>query len=368
MITGLVTRREVLAAPAMLAALEDSPDPAPRLVEPGPAMMMANHVAVSPNGRLIAFDFARVSQNGGNIWSGIGLFERDSGRLHRIPNPPGRRLALESFSPTGTHLVCKSGVTGINTMRGVALVELATGRAREVYGPASPVPGLPIWYVSDAAVQPGSNQVLIARSAGYGQPHDLLLLDPDRGSLRTMLPAAESSRYFEDIRFLSPQEILFQVEAGLRGQLAEEVRALGLESRGPITCRLRLGETPRVLMPDLQRASGQSDHSDYFLRIALARDGTLYSTSRRGNPGPGFSNQICRIDMRAQRMEYLTATPGLKNDVAVAADGSLVAFLARDAVDPRSPLDLWTLNPRGGAPTKHGALARVQADKSFFLP
>lgn len=351
----------------MLVALEDSPDPAPRLVEPGPVMMMANQVAVSPDGRLIAFDFARVSQNGGNIWSGIGLFEPSSDRLQRVPNPPGRRLNLESFSPTGTHLICLSGVTGIKTLRGVALVELATGRTREVFGPASPVPGMPIWYVSDAAVQPGSNRLLIARSARYGQQHDLLLLDPDRGDLRTILSEADSSYYFEDIRFLSPRDIYLQIGTGLRGRIAEEVRALGRDGHGPITCHLRLGETLRVLVPDLQRAN-QGGQSDLFLRIALARDGTLYSASRRGSPGPGFSNQICRIDVRTQRVEYLTATPGLKNGVAVASDGSLVAFLARDAVDPRSPLDLWTLDPRGGAPTKRGALARVQADKSFFLP
>ena len=300
-------------------------------------------------------------------WSGVGLLDRSTGRLRRIPNPANRRLCSPVFNPAGTQLACLSGAAG-HDLRGVALVDLSTGLVREVFGPASAVLGYPINNVLDVAVQPGTGHLLIARAPGLRAAYELLLLDPKQGVLQTILPQEESARYLRNIQFIGPAEIIFQLDRSFRGRIAAEVAPLESDHFGPVNCRLRFGKTPRLLVPELERSPNPPFDNGDMLSLAMARDGTVIGTSRRGVPGPGYATQVAQVDVAEQRLHYLTATPGVKNTVAIAADGGLVAFQSTDALVRGSAFFLWTLDRRDGALVRHDLLARLGADSHFFLP
>lgn len=331
--------------------------------------MLGTSLAVSPDGRWIAFDFGRPSNDSGlDWWTGVGLLDRASGGLRRIANPVGRRLDGPVFHHAGTHLACLSGVAGRQRLNGAALVGLAADDVREVYGPASPLPGLPIRYAASVAVQPGSGRLLISRRAESWQNNELLLVDLRRNEIETLLPKEQGAGYFSDAHFVTPTEALVRVGTPFAGNLGQEIRSHGLSNVNNVTCRLRFGETPRLLAPELERHPNWPNDVGGLGRLSVARDGTVISTSRRGLPGPGFANQVARIDIAAQRIDYLTSTPGLKNAVAVAPDGSFIAFLATDVLVRGSPFDLWTLHRQTGAVMKHNLLPRIRADRQFFLP
>jgi dipeptidyl aminopeptidase/acylaminoacyl peptidase len=61
---------------------------------------MLGDLAVSPDGRTVAFEF---SGNDRRI-TGLGLYEWQTGKLTRVPNPPGRTLSDPSFSHDGRRL------------------------------------------------------------------------------------------------------------------------------------------------------------------------------------------------------------------------------------------------------------------------
>jgi len=350
-------------------ALRDDP---PLRGVPGPPQRLGTNTAVSPDGRWIAFGFYRAvySTNNQVWWSGIGMLDTATGALRRVTTTDGRAYTRPVFHPDGAHLFCLWGRAGRST-RGVCRIDLTTGEERDLYGLDSPLPDPPIDSISGFGVAPDGKRLLVSRFDGVVlRLHDLRLVEFERNRVSAALPAQEGARYFGDIYFQNDIKIILTAGSGtgFGTALKGEIAAHGLDSIDSVVCRLRLGDLPRLLVPELERHPAFPNDIGGLRRIGLARDGTLVATAHRGRPGPGVSGQIARVDIDRQRLEYLTSVPGLKDGVSIAANGSVIAFLSSEVLRTSSPDDLWSLDRRSGAVVKHAMLPRLQADQRFFLP
>ncbi|MFM9829359.1 MAG: hypothetical protein ACKVOB_11545 [Sphingomonas sp.] len=358
-----ISRRQALGVPLLMATTAQAAETPTELV---------GGTATSPDGRIIAFAYAVPSAKGRTRrLTGIGLLDRATGQLQRVPNPGGRQLGYPCFDSAGGRLACLSGATGSSVWKGVAIVDLATLRATEVVVPASASSDHPIERVDTAIFQPGSGRLLIARSARYPERVEFLLLDPATTRHQVVLPEARSLARVASTAFLSADEIIFAGVGRMAGRLLQEVQAIGLRETQIVLFRLRFGEEPQVLMPALEAQRQRPGAGDAFSGTAVSRSGLMLSLTRHDvvGPPPEYGMQVVRIEPGPQRLELLTATPGRKAYPSIAFDGGVAAFMATaDGDANRNNWDLWTLDLRTGRSNNERVLARIVADRRFLLP
>lgn len=231
------------------------------------------------------------------------------------------------------------------------------------------MPDAPIWNIPSFGVAPGGERLLVGRGADPYRPAELVLVDPRRQGRRVIISEGDGAKLYLSIQFVAPEEAWFLAGRQSRGAIYEAISAFGSVSRPePYLFRVRFGEAPTLLAPELDRKMNPGGIDSGVSDFAVTRDRTAYVISRRGIPGPGYSMQVARADLGAGRLDYLTRSLGLKRGLSVAPDGVRLAFLGNRKLDNSDPYELWTIDTRTGAVTDHEVHQRIRRDPRFLLP
>lgn len=293
-------------------------------------------LAVSPNGRIVAFEFRHPTKGGG-----LGLLDWRTGRSMRLPQP----VAQPSFSYDGKSLV------GI-IERGIAVVDFATMERAEVINTVqvnNESPHFPVF-------QPGTGKILYV--AGKNADRYFKLLDPADHSEKVILGPEDG--YYTIFRpsFVGPDEIIFEALSPRNKELGQVVKALA----GPgvaVAYRLRFGGRPEILGRDLQDKTLHPDFHE-LASLAATPDGkTLVyiglSATHPYTDRRQYNLEIFRLEDGQPRQ--MTDLRNFSSFLGLSADGSVVAF----GSDPtRSKcVDLAVLDMRAGKVVKTGLLERL---------
>lgn len=340
-------------------------------VPPGPPDLVGTVTSFSADGRTLAFNYARlIPGTVRNYWVNVGLLDIGSGALRPVPRRDPWFVDRPLFDSASGRLFCMPFQAAEERVaQTIGRVDTETGAIEPLYGKWSPLPDAPIWNIPSFGVAPGGERLLVGRGADPYRPAELVLVDPRRQGRRVIISEGDGAKLYLSIQFVAPEEAWFLAGRQSRGAIYEAISAFGSVSRPePYLFRVRFGEAPTLLAPELDRKMNPAGIDSGVSDFAVTRDRTAYVISRRGIPGPGYSMQVARADLGAGRLDYLTRSLGLKRGLSVAPDGVRLAFLGNRKLDNSDPYELWTIDTRTGAVTDHEVHPRIRRDPRFLLP
>ena len=318
---------------------------------------MLDDFAMSPDGRVVAFQFSHAPKGP----RGLGLYDWQTGKLTRIPNPPGMLLGVPSFSYDGKRLavVIRNPTEGV--VSEIAVIDLATMAVTQVThadraafrGKTSPV------------FQPDSDNILYVEG-GIGVFSHLRLVNVSNGRERIVLD--EKHGFVNSVfrlSFVGSEEIYFSAIAPADLELKNAVERLGAQSANSIIAyRLRFGDKPEILFPELEKnRNGTFGHNE-FGSLTASRDGKeviFIDQTNKGTKGE-YSYDLFKLESNGRQVRATNLNSYLAHS-RVSYDGSAVAF-GVDATRKKR-LDLCVLDLRSNQITATDLLRKLAENPAF---
>jgi Tol biopolymer transport system component len=293
----------------------------------------------SPDGTTIAFLRLRAATPAADpaaprrLASAVGVRELASGREQILYSPEDRALSGLRVSPDGRTLGLIEGPFVLNTRFELVLVDVASSAVRRKVAPGNPL-GCLVWS--------GQNRIALARAGsplgdGSGTPSRIFLLDPERGSERTLLftsglfPLAGTDSRSGTCDGLGPGRlVLDQIE--WRMNLSEVSLGTASSPPRPLTSGNSRDRQP-AYSPDGSRIVFSSNRSGNMdLWMLETRTGALRQLT--DDPAqdwdPGFTPDGRHVLWSSDRSGHLEIW-------MAGADGSGARQVTRDGVDAENP-------------------------------
>jgi hypothetical protein len=293
--------------------------------------------AISPDGRLIAFDFVITGKAG---CEGLGLYDWQADTLTRIPNPPGSVVTVPSFSYDGRRLAVtmRTGLSPLDT--DIAVIDLATG----AIVPATRRDPKERVVRTGAVFQPRTGNILFVEE-GLSVPRHLKMLNIETHTEAVVLGQRAGFRTgLYRISFVDEEEIYFTARSPVDPDLRSALTNLLGPGHGSMVAstvgyRFRFGGKPEILLPELQRTLLVGLHIEGPASLTASRGGAVVVYVGINNPGPEWS-PLCDLyqilpDGSSHR---LTNLEGIIDAARISYDGSTVAFTL--AKNGKLPLEL----------------------------
>lgn len=309
---------------------------------------------LSPDGKLVAFEYRKVD---GKSY-GIGLFDRQTGKINRISPPNGfNSIGRPQFSPDGKMLAAIAGGQ-------VAVIDLSTLQAR----PVTSGPTLKV----QAIFQPHANKIFVEHYI-IKPDVQLSLLDLDTGKETPVLASVHGfSLGTAGLTFIGPDRLMFTAVSGTAvdpAMKAAEVEFAGGETRF-VPYRLRIGERPELatsLKPTFDRSIRLGGLG--VTSFSASRDGArivFVSFSGGEMPTPQGKGRQFKYDLfKLESAEPIQVTH-LGSHLAyptISYDGKTAAF----GDDPKRQyrFDLSIVDLDSGRVTTTNLLAHIVSDPAF---
>jgi len=277
----------------------------------------------SPDGTKIAFLRLRLAQpEAGSAISSpnrslVGIHELASDREQVLYTAEDRALSGLRVSPDGGTLAFIEGALVLNSRSELVLLDVASGSVRKATAPGNPL-GCLVWS--------GASRIALARAGsalgdGTGSPGRLFLLDPARGSERTLLfpsglfPLAGTDSRSGSCDTLGPGRlVLDQIE--WRMNLSQVALAPGSTPPRPLTTGNSRDRQP-AYSPDGSRI--------------------VFSSNRSGNL------DLWLLETRTGALRQLTDDPAQDWDPGFTSDGHVLW-----SSDRSGHLEIWIAGSDGG--------------------
>jgi len=325
------------------------------------AMLVLEVFAPSPDGRVVAFQYHDLSAGQNDL--GLGFLDLQSGKLTRIPNPPGKQLSEPSFSRDGKRLAAAMGNLHSLAATQITIIDPATLKTVTTVNPNP-------WEVAYPVFQPGSDNVLFV-ATNPGVPKQLRLLDLANNDEHSILDPAEGFYTIFQPSFVGPDDVLFQAMSPRDLALKQSaVDLLGKDRYDPalrITYRLHFGERPEIFLPELTR-SRTGPLLPGIPYLTASRDGETIAFIGLSIADPYNEHHQYNYEVFALRNGQERQMTNLRSLLAyahISFDGMTVAF----GSDPtrRKIVDLFVLDMRSGKVTATGLLNKLQSNPEFRL-
>ncbi len=313
------TRR---AAAGGLAAVGAAALAAPLLIDqplpPLPTTARRNglrHVAVSPNGEVIAFVFSWWIEPSSPVryGYGVGLYDLSSQRIRRIRNPLPRTLGSPSFHHSGFRLCCTLGWGGLGYDQAISVVDLPGQATSVIIQPQQQA------IRGNAVFLPDSDRLVMSEGpVGHRHPVDISAYEADGTRAECIMSEEEG---FRGVRFLQATGPLRVIFSGY-GPVGSPRCEMALQTARPSEARpyweAEFGQRPRMLCWDL---TGLASTPNGSMMVGFTRKGRWIHCNRHG-----FEQHLVRID-RDGVSTPLMELGGWPQNPAISADGETVAFL-----------------------------------------
>ncbi len=283
------------------------------------AVALLGEFNISPDGRTVVFEY----HVGREQLGGLGLYEWRTGKLTRIPGPPGMQLSSSSFSHDGRRIAAVLSHKTIDLT--VAVIDLATMACTSLTEPLSGPS-----YVVYPVFQPGTDRILFCEKH-YPNPAGLKLVSRTDRKQETVL--AEGDGFFLLYRpsFVKPDEVFFSAFNAYTKELHAEKLQTGLS--GECTFRLRFGGVPEYVFRNL--AADAKHPTLVYNSLSTSQDGRTVimlgvNLKTPSKPSGETNYEVFRIEPDGQPVQ-LTNVFGYLNYCRVSYDGSTVAFGSRPA-------------------------------------
>lgn len=355
------TRRHFLAVAgtAALATMSGCSTPG---VEAPTTPNFPRHLALSPDGRMIAF-------NGGS--KGAGLYDWRTGHIRYVPLPGGfDAFGWVSYSPDGKKLV---GVAGLarqhpHVLPGTKLgiIDLATQETTTfsvTSGFRNPV------------FRPDGRAVLYV-----GPGETLFLFDLKTQNSRALLSSEDGFYGIATPSFVSADTVFFVGTGPRNPELREAVKRLGATSPYvSIPYVLRVGSKPEVAHLDFVKSQLSNQYGGLPLLMPASRNGERIAfiglSGSESARKAYLSGDLARYDLFVMEHGQVRQVTRLENYMAYCAisdDGSTAAFglhtgplsAVRSFGRGMIPLELTIVDLNTGQVTRTDFVRRVYGDAS----
>jgi Tol biopolymer transport system component len=276
-------------------------------------------LAISPDGRVVAFQFSPAKGP-----DGLGLYEWQTGRLKRIPNPLGKRLGAPSFAYDGERLAVVSQNLTEGVVSDIAVVDLAALSVTQItHANHSGTRGK-----TNPVFQPGTDNILYVER-GIGVFNHLKLVNIYSGTERTVLD--ESHGFINSIfraSFVGLEEIYFTAIAPANPRLQKEVDDLGAENTSAtIAYRLNFGGEPEILSPQSEIRLRDKFYHAGLSSLSSSKDGrtTIFISKTNRESTSKFFYDVFKFDSSGSE-DRLTHLNGYLTHARISYNGSIVAF------------------------------------------
>ena len=314
-------------------------------------MALLDEFNISPDGRTVVFQYHVGQEHLG----GLGLYEWRTGKLSRVPGPPGMQLSSPCFSYDGRQIAAVLS-RQMDDHR-VAIIDLTTMACTPLTEPLSGPS-----YVVYPMFQPGTDRILYCQS-DWPHPTGLKLVGTADRKQETVL--AESDGFYSLGRpsFVKPDEVYFSAVNAYTKELKTEKLQTGLS--GECSFRLRFGGVPEYLFRNL--ASDAKHRALAYSTVSASQDGRtvimLGIDLRTPSKPTGETNyEVFRIDPDGQPVQ-ITNLFGYLGYCRVLYDGSTVAFGSRPGRGGPTELNILDLRTNQVTRTE---LARQLRDHARF--
>ena len=299
---------------------------------------------------------------------GLGLLEWRTGKLTRIPNPPGKELTAPSWSYDGKRFVASMGGRGAVTHNQIVVVDLPSFAVTEMTGHQYVKGDKEYTRTRTSPVfQPETGNILYVEQEWAAMPGRLHLFNPKDGTDQAIQSKQEGfwNALFRP-SFIGLEEVIFQAIGPDDRNVKEKIRELSGSGASDVAYYLRFGEKDEILFPDLQKRKSLYDPG--LSGVTATPDGKIIIASRFSSAEPRnkrdqYNYEIFRIDGGTPRQLTNLRTFLVVPDIAY--DGSVVAF-GNDPGRTRR-IDLSILDMKTGAITHTGLLGRIEQSLDFVL-
>ena len=314
--------------------------------------------AISPDGRIVAFQFLAPSPGP----RGLGLYDWQTGKLIRIPNPPGKILREPSFSPDGKQLAAvELDLKRAHPYR-IAIVDIDTLKISELMDLGPDMISYPVF-------QPSTNNI-IYDDYSYGTvPHHLRLFI--RGENRSDILFEPKNGFWSGIfrpSFTSSKEVIFEAigVADSNTELKQEVLYLTGSNASKVAYRLDFGKIPEVLFPKMEK-SREQPYDICFSSLSSSSEGKIMAYI--GTSLKSKLNKINQINydiftIKNSVFSQLTDLRSLMAYAQISYDGNFVAF----GSDPsrKKNFDLFIINLSNNNVVSGNLLEKIQGNIAFL--
>lgn len=342
----------------LLAATGAQSEDLPSWIKNRPPGINFSDVVPSPDGKIIAFEYADNSL--GRNYLGVGLFEWKIGKLTRIPNPDNRQLSSPSFSHDGKRLLVGVGAINgfypfqistvdLNTLKTTPLTPEGDGKLFPVF-------------------QPGTDNILYVRGTP-GSLNGLNLFNPMTKTDRALVDDKNGFFFIMRPAFIGQNDIIFQARGPRNTMLREQAAELAHSASYAITYTLHIGGDVQVFSPEAERQSSENFLNDgAFSHVSASNAGkTLAYTAGKQASSPDKKNTILHELYASTNGKTSQLTNNGRNISLshLSYDGLLIAFVS-DITEPKN-FDLFLYDMRTGETISTGLRERIATDPTFAL-
>ena len=309
--------------------------------------VLLENFAVSPDGRVVAFQFL------GPKGRGVGLYEWQTGKLTRVPNPPDTYAGEPSFSYDGKYLAMGIQKRTEGAASNIAVVDLTTLALTQLtHGDPSShrIMGNPVF-------QPGTDDILYVEHSIL-VPGQLKLLNISTGAETVVLEP--NNGFYTIFRpfFVGPEEVYFQAIGPRNKDKKKDVEDLGASAGATtLTYRLHFGGLPEIVWPELQRGRKNPQQPSVVYLSASKGGKTIV-----GIVGEKDFYEIFELKDNIKLMR-LTSLEGNSSMANISYDGTTVAF-GFDTIRGRNH-DLFILAMQSNKVTPTNLLAKLNGNPDF---
>ena len=330
----------------------------PEWAKHGPQGINFTNIAPSPDGKIIAFEYTDNREGTGP--TGVGFVDLRSGKLTRIPNPPGRELRHPSFSYDGKNVLVGIGNPNIDGNQ-IAEVNLATLEVTPLtpmgpHGRMHPV------------YQPGTGNVLYVNGSGsYG----LILLNPKTGTEKVILEKKRNGFiHLQQPFFIGQKEVLFQ---------ASGPQNFEMQKKQTLEWRLRVGiglgyKLKFEKMPELLSLESELEEQKTlfgaaaFDALSASQGGNKIVFIRVRQDTPTDETHKVLSELYTIKGDEIVQLTDIRDAIfysRISYDGSIVAFVA-DITEPNT-FDLFIYDMKSGEIKPTNLLDKIRNDPAFAL-
>ncbi len=330
----------------------------PEWAKHGPQGINFTDLAPSPDGKIIAFEYADISEGEGP--TGVGFVDLHSGKATRIPNPLGRELRHPSFSYDGKKLVVAIGSANLDSNQ-IAEVNLDNLKLTPIT-PVGPHGRMHPTY------QPGTGDVLYVNGSGsYG----LILLNPRTGKEAVILENQRNGfAHMQRPFFIGNNAIIFQASGSLNFEMQKkETLDWNLRTGIGLAYKLSFGKMPELLSLESELEEQKTRFAGgAFDQLSASSAGKSLVFVRVRHDTPTDETHKILSELYTMKSDKVLQLTDIHNSILysrLSYDGSIDAIVA-DITEPRK-FDLFIYDMKSGEIKSTNLLDQIRSDPAFAL-